>query len=473
MKKKKVRFLDIYNSFSENERKEFMEFASISLFNKDGRNYTEFLHNLKTEENGILKMSEPGKDRTQSNRLSELTILAEKFLTLKNLDTNKFCSEIILLDELNKRDIRHFYDQRYSVLKKNTLQKKVGFEKINELYEINNFKKMVDLDKDNNSSTIETYYNKFDYRFLQFIIEILEFMINELFFRSADMSYIKSYRNEILIKLDFNYILKYSKNHLREYYPLISFYYYIYRSLENTDDTYNYYLARKIFTSDLKILSKETRSVLIQYLIEYNIKKNNDSKQAASKEVFYFINIKHKEGMLEENFKNDYDNFKFVDYVLIALSLKKFKWVENFINRYGEFLQGKHKEDAVFLCRAFTEYHRNNFKTCKENADKVKKINPYYYINATKLNLQSSFELNNTEDCYAVLRRLQEYIRIQKKTSNHLIDFTRKFCTSYVLLLRLKDNPDKKNYLNLEYDLAEGSIVGRKWIERKMKEIKY
>jgi hypothetical protein len=188
--------------------------------------------------------------------------------------------------------------------------------------------------------------------------------------------------------------------------------------------------------------------------------------------MFYLINKKIKDGIPEEEIGSFLQNFRFVDYIMNALSLKKFKWVENFISKYGKFLQEKHKDDAVFLSMAFLEYHMNNFKACKEYADKVKKINPHYYINASKLNLQSSFELNNTEDCHTGLRRLQEYIRIQKKTSNHLIEFTRKFCTSYVLLLRLKDNPDKKNYLNLEYDLAEGNMVGRKWIERKMKEIK-
>lgn len=471
MKKKKVRFLDIYSSFSEIEKKEFMEFTSINLFNK-GRNYKEFLQSLRTGEKGILKLDDSKNDRTQSNRLSELTLLAEKFLTIKNFDSNKFCTETLLLDELNKRDIIHFYEQRYYALKKSIGLKKISFETINESYELNRLHKNNSRGKENSSETISAYRHNLDIRFIQFIIEILEYMVIEICLKNSDMSYVQTHRIKIFGMLDFNFILPYFKKHLPEYYHLVSFYYYIYRSFLNTEDTYNYYVARKILTNELKNISKEVRSELYQFMIEYNIGKMNDSRQSASKEIFYLVDKKLKEGMLDDRIKRDQTNSSFIDYTMNALSLKKFKWAENFINKFGELLQGEHKDDAIFLCRAFVEYYRKNFKACKEYVVKVKKINPYYYINASKLNLQSSYELNNFEECYTVLRRLQEYIRIQKKTSEHLIEYTREFCTSYLLLLRLKENPDKKNYLNLEYDLAEGNITGRKWIERKMKGIK-
>lgn len=125
MGKKNNRFIKIYDTFSSTEKKEFLEFTSIPFLNK-GRNYNQFIENLDSDRDDILNSGtdRSNKNKTYSNRISELTILAEKFLMLKNLEKDNFTFETLLLDELCLRNLNHFYQQRYTVLKKKIMQKK-------------------------------------------------------------------------------------------------------------------------------------------------------------------------------------------------------------------------------------------------------------------------------------------------------------------------------------------------------------
>lgn len=146
------------------------------------------------------------------------------------------------------------------------------------MYELNLLQKKNDLNTENSKETVYAYRHNIDYRLIQFTIEILEYLINELFFKTANMNHIQSHQTEFFEKLDINYMLSYSKKHLPEFYPLVSFYFYIYKSCLNSDDTYYYYIARKILTKDLNNISKELRTVLNYYMIDYNIMKINSSE---------------------------------------------------------------------------------------------------------------------------------------------------------------------------------------------------
>ena len=470
-KKKELRFFEIYRSFSESERKEFREFISISLFNK-GRNYNGFLDKIQLKDDLIFEIADSNPDRTNWNRLSELTLLAEKFLTIKNLDNNKFSGELLLLNELNKRDIINLYDQKFKALYKSTSSKNPSLKKVNELLKIYNTHLKSKSAVNNIQLRFDSFFNAFNLMYLKFVIGVLDFLINCFYIEKSNISSPLSYRDELNKIHDLNRHIIYVEKFLPEYYPLVSYYYYVYKSLLNPDDTYNYYIARKILTNDFKDSSKEFRSVLITYLIDYNIFKTNKTGQSESKELFYFVNIKMKDRMLDEDLKNDYQNFGFITYTMNALALNKIKWAENFVTIYGKYLPVQNRESGILLARAYIEYYRKDFYTCKKYLDQIIPYNPYSYIDSAKLNLRTCYELKKFEECFILLRRLQEYLRTKKNTNEIYISTAKLFCSAYILLLRLHDNPTMENLTKLEFLLSKNNIDGRKWIERKMNELK-
>ena len=84
-RKKNIKFLTVYNSFTETERNEFSIFIKIGL-NGNKRNYNRILSSLIINDKGIVDIPEVNISRTRWNRLSELHLLADKFLAIKSAE---------------------------------------------------------------------------------------------------------------------------------------------------------------------------------------------------------------------------------------------------------------------------------------------------------------------------------------------------------------------------------------------------
>lgn len=469
MKKNNTRFIEIYNTFSIKEKEEFKEFISISLFN-NGRKYKGFLDNLKLNSEGHVEMCCIQNNRTFYNRLSELTNLAVKFLTIKNLERNKFSSEMILLDELANRNIDNFYEQKFDALKKNVSGKSMSIEKINELYSINRLFLKNTSGLKNDVNKIDSYRSNSDLRFIQFISGNIDLMIQEYFIKQTKEPQTESHRELMFESMDIDLILNYVKSNIPEYYPVISFYSYIYKAFVELNDSY-YMKARNILTDDFINISDEFKSKLLQYLIDYQIMTMNINKKAANDELFFLVNEKLNSGVFEEELRSATDNSAFINYVNNALALGKYEWVEDFINDYGNFLPAELRENGINLSNAFLSYYKKDFISCREYSGKVEKVNIYYYIFSSYLYIQASYELKKAEECYLVLKRLKEYLRTKNECDRFMVSFAQGFCNCFALLLKLNENPNRKNYMNLEYELNKKEKIELQWIKNKLAEI--
>ncbi|MBL8006800.1 MAG: hypothetical protein JNJ56_04670 [Ignavibacteria bacterium] len=466
-KKKEPRFAEIFKTFSETEIEEFKEFVSLPVFSK-GRNYSEFLDKTGKFYSGNVTSENQVNERTHWNRLSELTVLAEKFLILKNLDKNKFSADMLLLDELRERNISNFGIQKFNSFFKDASAKPASIVKANELYGICSSIFAQDFITEKADLT----YSQFDMRFVQFITGILVFRIREFYLIMAKEANQNPFRNEIINMQDFEIILPYIKNHLNEYYPLVSFYFYLYKSLVNINDTYNYHVARNILLNELNNVSKEVRSDLLNYIIDYNIYRLNSENNTSSRELFYFIDLKIREKILECDIRNDSQNFRFITIVMNALALKKISWAERFVKKFGKLLPVSGRDYGISLAGAYIAYYKNDFQTCKKIVDRMKSLNAYGYIDSAKLNMRVSFELGKFEESFDIKRRLEEFLRVRKNITEQYFITAKEFCTLFNLLLKLRGFPSKENLFKLEHELSKGSLSGKMWIMRKMKEIK-
>lgn len=106
-KPKSLKFTANYNSLNELERNEFRYFVLMS--NVKGRNYESILK-LITTNNFILKDRESDyKDRTLWNRISELTILMEKYLAMKELLNEPAIVKLFAIKQLRKRNLKDLF----------------------------------------------------------------------------------------------------------------------------------------------------------------------------------------------------------------------------------------------------------------------------------------------------------------------------------------------------------------------------
>ncbi len=473
-RKTNIKFLNLYNSFTPNEKTEFNKFI-INDRNGNKRNYSKILSSLKTDNNGIIDFSQTQNKRTRWNRLSELSILADKFLALKSLELNNFENGYFLLKEYDKRDLTLPFEHKYKQLTDELSNKPI----VNYDYHIVSNLDKIYLNHLKSNSDSKKYVLKIAVsgynRLGIFLIELLENLIEIWAIKNAGVLNSNTVDEEIFSVLNMEKIFLLfsgSSKSPNKLYPTIKFLYHIYKSLYDLTNREHYIKAKRIFFKDLRNISKEKREHFYVYMLNYNIELKNLSIPDATDELFFLINKKLKEGLVEDFKIENFPLSQFRDIVLIALNLKKYKWANNFIAKYGPLLPTDVREDTVLLSESMMLFDSNDFLRCKDLLTKIKRKNPFSFVDVSILKLKVLYELKNFDDGHNELKKFNNYLRKDRITKTHLINYSKEFCKAYSLLLKLNNEPVNSNVINLQYLLSKKMLIGKKWITLKMEEIK-
>ena len=475
VRKKNIKFLTLYNSFTANEKIDFDKFIGNGL-NGNKRNYNKILSSLKTDEKGIIDFSQTINSRTRWNRLSELSILADKFLTLKSLEYNNFENRYLLLKEYDKRNLTSAFEQKYKQFKNELSKEPVvnyDYNMVNQLDKI--YLNHLKSDSDSKKYPLkisESGYNRLGI----FLIEILENLIEVWTIKNSSVLIPKTSNEDIYSILSMEKILflfsGFSKSP-NKLYPVIKFLYHIYKSLNDLTNLEFYKEAKKIFFRDLKEISKEKREQYFIYMLNYNIELKNLAISGAAEELFFLIDKKLKEGLSADFKIKNFPLNHFRDIIIISLSLKKYKWTENFIKNYGPLLPPDIRFDTVSIGEAMLLFEKNDFLMCKDLLMKIKRKTPFSFVDVFVLKLKVLYELKNFDHCHSELKKFNTYLRKERITKNLLINYSIEFCKAYSLLLKLNDGLVKNNLINLQYILSKKILIAKKWITLKMEELKY
>jgi len=469
--KKKIKFIAIYNSFSEKEKKEFGEYINCSFFNK-GRDYIKFLNSLKEVNSDKLKLTFPIKDRTRWNRLSELSILAEKFLLLKRLESNDHLYNTLLLNEFNERKLNFLFPGVYSAAVLKSKKMPADVNKLKGLSELNKLC-LTHLEIVNdNDGYLDLFYRN-DKNFLaKLILEILDNLITSFKNKIAKPTIHDDLLEDIYGVINFNEILKKIKMVNPEYYPLVAFNYHIYRSFTEPDNPVHYQNVKKIFLVIHKKVSKDyLKSMYVNMINSLIISRNSDFANI-NEDLFLIIKSKLEQNLTDELKSNDFLDNYFRDFVFIACTVNKIKWAENFVKKYSVMLPVELKEPVIAISKAFINFKKGNYESCNRLLNNLTSRNPFIYIDKTKLTIISSYELNDIERCHLVLKSFNEYLRRPKNVQDKLVSYAKVFCRGVFLLLKLKEQPVKKNLLNLEYFLSKEKFESNQWISEKKDQIR-
>lgn len=472
-RKKNIKFLTIYNSFTETEKNEFKKFIIYGPGNSR-RNYSKILSSLKLNEKGIIELPEARTGRTRWNRLSELHLLAEKFLILKSIESKNFMNKFLLILEYHKRDLDVPFEQSY---------KKLISEISNEPVVNYNYHHISQLDKiyqDHLKSqrasnyTSDKFIKSGNFRTGVYLIELLEHLIKVWNMKAAGILSTESPDAEIFRSLNFEKILlTFSRNSGSpdKIYQIMKFLYLIYLSLNDPRNTENYKEAKRIFFRDLKSVSSEKKAQFYELMIGIMIDRVNLSIPGSREELFYLMDRKLKAGFVKDIKDSERVINGFRDYIFTSIGLGKFRWAKNFINKFGPLLPPDIREDHILLGKSLILFHEKKLILCNELLNKIKKKNPFFFVDVSVLKLKVIFELKQFDECHEELKKFKEYLRRERVIQDHLRVYAKEFCNAFKLLLKLKRTPDKTNLNELEFLLSQKDMIGKKWIILKMNEI--
>ncbi|MBP6695543.1 MAG: hypothetical protein KA161_10465 [Saprospiraceae bacterium] len=275
IKKKNLKFIALYISFSEQEKEEFRNFLKANNLGTS-RNYVEILDSVKSDEKGEIVIKGSKSSITRWNRFSELQHLAEIFIIQKTINTKNLLSRYILMKEYDKRGINSSFKKVYK-----NLQKEISGKSLNKYdQELNRLIESLYLEHMKKISTAKQFaenLEKFNKSRLEIlIIDQLEFLIEMWIQSTVKEINVDTFAIDIFEAFDFNNvisILSKSVDSKSDKRPAIRFLYYLYLSINDLRDNLNYKKAQKIFFSDLKFISRGKRDNYFSYLIFFGIEK--------------------------------------------------------------------------------------------------------------------------------------------------------------------------------------------------------
>jgi len=473
-RKKKIKFLTLYNSFSPIEKNEFQNYLENNL-SISHRNYNRILSSLKINDRGIVDIDGTESGITRWNRLSELNLLAENFLLHKSIESDDIFKNSLLLKEYSKKKLLSAFGQKYKKLKNEISKVPVVNYDYNLVSQID-ILNLIYLKKSARPGRTErNFIETYNFRFGTFIFELLELMLEVNTQKKEKLLASDLLAGEIFSGLNIEKLLPHisgKSNISNKLYPLIRFLYSLCLCEADLSDRKSYVTAKKIFFKDLKSISIEKRTSYYTYLINYNIELLNNSVPGAIKELFFLMNNKLKEGLTDDLKERNPALNQFRNYIITGINLKKYNWVSELIKNFGPFLPSSVKENDILMGKSHLLFAKKKYSACIGLLRKIKKLNPYYFIDISVLKLKTLYELKYIVECHNELKNLKEYLRKDRIVNNNLIIYSKYFLRAYTLLLKLNQNPIPNNLLNLQYFLSRKNFIAKKWITNKAEEFR-
>ena len=426
-------------SFSDQDLKKFEKFASSKFSNgrdlsglvRVFRSLTANISERTTNKEFISLISEKLKLKYSvvSNRLSDLNKLVEYFLLLKISDIEKVKKNFLLLEFHVKEKNFNPFDSLFFELEDMILKNKYDFlslENLSRLYEsaavkafqTNNYQKYLEFNEKKN-----------DYRIANFISDFLRSTVEihqQDFYNKKTGSNYSIFEN----KIEFTEFINRFKNRDVKAYYLMQILYYNYMSFTNQDKISFYKKAKKMHKQGYKYFNAELNNFLYFMNINYCIHKINLNQAEFYNEVFQIINAKLKDNLFFELRDPNHNANSFRSYINIGLRLNKYKWVNDFIEKYEKYLPAKNRNDDRNLNKGKLMVCKGEYIKAFEFLNSVKKTNFFYYTDCSFLKIRAFFSLGKFNEALEETARLKSYISYHndipdfyyKKIVNHSKD---------------------------------------------------
>lgn len=479
------KLINLLNSFSQNEIKEFKKFISSPVYS-GGRNYIPVLeHLLKNKTKGfeniyardIYEKLYPGKKfsrQTLKNRFSELYKLGEEFLVYLSFKYNKSAKEKVVLNMLISRKLYNPFEQKYKKLLNALYSDKFDINVLMDISNINELNLEYLLSSRKNIKNIhDHFYDKSQINFCLFLLNIIDAGLEFSHQEYDNVFYDSNYIFDYLKKLEIDDMIRdfsISDNYI---FRITAMYYYLLKAFINPDKEDYYFLSHKIFTNVSIYMKDSFKIPFFNHLTYFCMRKQNIGIKKFQIELFELYNEKLSQGLYSDLQNPIYLFNNFRDYVYIGLALKKYKWVEEFIHKHAKELPDVFKEDETKLSYAKLYLAHAQYEKSLKNLENIKTVNYLLYLDSSTLKLCSYFELEKFEEAFLEIDKLKHYLRNHKEIpqvhKQPIINFLRVY--QKLLNNNLQPGKDELGYLDKEIKQFK-SLSKKDWVYEKISELK-
>lgn len=251
--------------------------------------------------------------------------------------------------------------------------------------------------------------------------------------------------------------------------PAIAIYFYIYKTLtEQENQSHFFHLKEQIREHGHFFPNGEIRDIYLM-TINYCIRKMNAGVEIFIREAFELYKLGFEKKILIEN--NLLTRASFHNVVSIALKLKEFKWVKNFVDDYQQFLEEKHRQGFVYYSLARLYYEEKDYnQAMKLLIQEAHYDDIIINLSAKTLLAKMYYEQEEIDVLESLLESMRTYIQRKKVMGYHknnyknIIRYTKKLLkiTPYSKLTREK----------LHEEISQVSpLTEKKWLLTQLSKI--
>ncbi len=250
--------------------------------------------------------------------------------------------------------------------------------------------------------------------------------------------------------------------------PAISIYYYGYQSLTSKESEGYFYKLKENISKHWALFPKEEMRDMYLMAINYCIGRMNAGTEGFIREAFDLYREGFQRELLIEN--SLISKFTFLNVILIALKLKEFSWVSNFIDSHQHFVEESSRDGIVRFCRARLHFEKGDY-------DLAMKILVHADFDDALLRLQSKvmlvrmyYEQSEYDALESLLESMRTYLNRkdmisgqQKILYGNLVRFTKKM---------INLNPYNKEPLQkLKEEVAKVNVAEKDWLLQQLEEL--
>ena len=256
-----------------------------------------------------------------------------------------------------------------------------------------------------------------------------------------------------------------TKNYLEV--PAIALYYQIYLTFIEPDAEEHFLQLKELIKKHIHLFPADDSRDIMNAAINYTIQKQNQGKLKYSKDNFELWNQALEKDIVLTN--GELSPWAFKNIVTLALRLSEFKWVENFIETYGQKINKEYRENAINYNSAVLHFYLKKYDEAIPLLQKVQYDEVNYGFDAKSLLLATYYEL----DEFDALNSFYESFKIFVQRNKSITDERKK---SYLQLIRLTkkltelQNDDIK-LTKLKTEIQDSQAMSKKWLLEKVDEL--
>lgn len=248
--------------------------------------------------------------------------------------------------------------------------------------------------------------------------------------------------------------------------PQLAIYYQIFRSLKDQNEHEHYFKLRSLLEEHGGKFRKDEATDMYNFAINYTAHKINIGLKEFQLEYFILYKDLLNKRLIFEN--NELPSNHFFNVITIALRLKDFDWVEEFIESYKDSLNKKDRENIVTYTKAQLNFYKRDFSKVLELLRYVEYKDLSRKLSSKVMLINTYYELGEIEALISLLDSFRTYLgrntQIKKdKKDRHLglIKFLRKF-------IQIPSN-EKDSIRKLKSKIEEAdNFINKSWLLEKI-----